>query len=93
MAARGKHEHNFKVISYSLEPRLSPNIILGCITRPCIATEVVCVLCREDGNRRRHKTHIKKLATDRTVLNRTILGLTRAAIEYEKLWGKPPTGK
>lgn len=85
----GKHTHNFKVLSYSLEPRVSPRIILGCITRPCIATEVACVMCQEDGDRRRHKGHMKKLAeADRTVLNRTILGLTRAAMEYEKLWGQ-----
>lgn len=92
MPARGtKHEHNFKVLSYSLEPRRTANVLYGCVTRPCIATEVRCALCEEDGNRRKHKGHMKRLAEgDRTTLNRAILALTKAALEYKRLWGDPP---
>lgn len=91
MASKGKHVHNFQVLSYSLEPRRTVNILYGCTTRPCINTEVRCGLCEDDGNRRRHKGHMKKLAEgDRTTLNRAILALTKAAMEYERLWGPAP---
>jgi hypothetical protein len=86
MGRPAKHEHKYAVISYSLQPK-RPSIVYGCIVGMCIDTKVVCPLCEQDGNRRRHRKHDP--ITDRELFNRSLLALTKAAMEYEKRWGKP----
>jgi hypothetical protein len=88
MAGRAaKHTHKFVVIGYAKDPK-RPSILRACLAPKCIETEVVCPLCEEDGNRRRHKKHHAPV-TDRAIFHRALLALTKAAIEYEKRWGKP----
>lgn len=83
-----KHDHKYRVISMSLDPR-RPSVIYMCGVQGCTDTKVVCPLCEEDGNRRRHKSHVGP-KVKRDVLARSKLALTKAIIEYERLW---PEGK
>ena len=77
-----KHEHRFKIISFSLDIK-RPTIISVCRVRGCIETKVTCVLCDEDGNRRKHRgSHFPP--KNRELHNRAILALTKAAVEYEQ---------
>lgn len=62
------------------------HVIYMCGVPGCTDTKVVCPMCEEDGNRRRHRSH-EGPKMKRDVLARAKLALTKAIIEYEKLWG------
>lgn len=83
-----KHDHRWTVISYNKDIR-RPRLALKCVVKGCSEEEWnVCPLCKEDGNRRRHKRHHDPI-TDRELFNRALLVMTKAAMEYEKRWGPP----
>lgn len=69
----------------SMSPRW-PVASYMCGVMGCTDTEVVCLLCKDDGNRRRHKGHVG-LDMKRDILARSKLLLTKAIMEYERLWG------
>lgn len=54
------HTHAFtRELSHPLDDPANPHVLRGCASAGCTATSVVCLLCEEDGGKRRHARHTK----------------------------------
>jgi len=77
-----RHDHHFRPISLSLDWH-TPTVFYSCKT--CVASEVRCVLCVIDGNRRKHRT--QHSPTSEKLRDTAKEALAKALVEIESIFG------